>query len=1006
MSLQSILSFVAARLPSFDVGNPAALLALVPLVAVILYLAKTSRRGMRPQRAKAALCLRLGVVLLLVLALADLRVRTVADKLAVAFLVDVSDSVGAAANATALPVIRQALAAAPSGDEAAVVAFAGDAYVERPPSPGRDVPPLASNPPRGATDIAGALRLGLGLLPTDRARRIVVLSDGDENRGHAADEARVAAAAGVPVDYVMLGGDRGPEVLVRSVEAPGALREGDQFSIRVTLDSTVETDARLVLMTDGRLDEATGTGRTAPVQLHPGTNSVVLPHDPLPSGFHTFRVQVEPGQDTIAENNEGIAFTTITGKPRILMVEATKGEARFLTDALKAGGVDASVVPPTGLPADVAGMRAWDGVVLVNTPATSLSPQQMRSLKDYVQSFGGGLTIVGGDRSFVLGGYQRTPLEELSPIAMQRRGARAQSSVALELVIDTSGSMGDNVGGMTKMDLAKEAATGALDLLTDSDQLGIIAFEDKPRTVVDLAPLDNPDAARGQIRQMAPGGGTAIYPALEAAVDAMEPKDAKVKHIVLMTDGISPGGDYPGLAARMKAANITLSTIGIGNDADMNLLQNLADIGSGRFYDGTDPFSVPQVVVKETLEVARTAIVEEPFRPSVVGSSPMVDGIDPASLPALRGYMALSAKPASLVVMGTNQGDPLLAEWQYGLGEVVAWTSDAMNRWSSDWIEWPEFSRFWSQVVKRTVPARVDQNLQTTVQVEGDQAHVSVEALGDDHSFRNFLKTDATLLGPNGQRTDLSLAQVGPGRYETTAPAADPGAYLIQVVQHDPNAGDKVVAQQATGFVTSNSTEYWQLKPNRPLLEGLARSTGGHELAAPADAFAHDLQAPGAGRELWPPLTVLAILLFLADVAVRRLRISFAAVQPALERVRARLRPPRFQPSAVPTGATARLLAAKRAGALSASGLAGSSTAASTPTASLAARLAANRTAAARAASAPPAATPSSGTAVPPPRPTPPRPAPPPRQPTPAAAGSGGSTAARLLAAKQRARQN
>src|SRR5262249_22579468 len=197
----------------------------------------------------------------------------------------------------------------------------------------------------------------------------------------------------------------------------------------------------------------------------------------------------------------------------------------------------------------------------------------------------------------------------------------------------------------------------------------------------------------------------------------------------------------------------------------------------------------------------------------------MMDGIDPQSLPALRGYMALMPKPASLVVLGTSQGDPLLVEWQYGLGQVVAWTSDAVNRWSSDWIEWPEFSRFWSQVVKRTVPARVDQNVQTTVSLDGDRARMTVDALGDDRSFRNFLKTTATLLAPDASRAELRLDQSGPGRYEATTAVGQPGAYLLQVVQRDPKDG-KVVAQQATGFVTTASTEYWQLRPNQTLAAG------------------------------------------------------------------------------------------------------------------------------------------------------------------------------------------
>jgi hypothetical protein len=353
----------------------------------------------------------------------------------------------------------------------------------------------------------------------------------------------------------------------------------------------------------------------------------------------------------------------------------------------------------------------------------------------------------------------------------------------------------------------------------------------------------------------------------------------------------------------MQSAGITLSTIGIGNDADVSLLQQLADQGSGRYYEGSDPFQVPQILVKETLEVARTAIVEEPFRPGVVGSSPIMDGIDPRSLPVSRGYVSLTPKPASLVVLGTRQGDPLLAEWQYGLGQVVAWTSDGDNRWSADWVEWPEFSRFWSQAVKRTVPARVDQNLQTTVSVEGERARVTVESLGDDRSFRNFLRTTATLVAPSGAQRDLRLDQVGPGRYEAVAPLGPAGAYLLQVVQRgpanpgtDPNAGP-VLASQSTGFVTTASTEYWQLRPNRQLLESLAGATGGKELRAPSEAFLHNLKAPGAGRELWPWLTAAAVLLFLVDVAVRRLRISTAALQRAWAVVRARLALERARPA-------------------------------------------------------------------------------------------------------------
>ncbi|HEV8635629.1 MAG TPA: VWA domain-containing protein [Chloroflexota bacterium] len=1001
-----------------ELANPTGL-ALLALAPLFWLLARHSQRGMRPQRWRLALAARLGVLALLALALADPRLKLPADRLAVAFLIDVSDSMGSDAKADAARWVADALAEMPSGDEGAVVAFAADALVERTASPRRDLPPLRSDPAAGATDLSAALRVGLGLLPTDRARRAVLLSDGNENRGRALDEARLPAAAGVPIDFVAVGEARGLEASVRGLDAPGALRDGDAFTLRLTVESTVETSARVLLLTDGRLDTG-AAGTTAPVHLNAGVTNVVLPHDPLPPGFHTFRVQIEPSVDTVAENNEAIAFTVVSGRPRVLVVEGTADNGRFLVDALRAGGLDATAGPPNGLPTDVAQLRAYDAVVLVNVPAGVFAPAQLRTLKTYVQSFGGGLTLVGGDRSFALGGYQRTPLEEMSPLSMQRRGARALSSVGLVLVVDNSGSMGDNVGGMSKMDLAKEAALGALDLLASSDQLGLVGFDDRPRWLRDITELDDTETARRQIRQMAPSGGTAIYPALEAAHDALAPNQAKVKHVVLLTDGISPAGDYPRLIERMRAAGITLSTIAVGTDADVNLLQQLADMGSGRFYEGSDPFAVPQILVKETLEIARTAVVEEPFRPVVVGSSPILDGLAPNAFPALRGYVAVTPKPASLVVLGSRQGDAVLAEWQYGLGQVVAWTSDVENRWSADWVEWPEFSRFWSQVVKRTVPARVEQNLQTTVAVEGDRARITVDAIGDDRSFRNDLPTTATLLAPDGRQSELRLEQSGPGRYEALHPLGPPGAYLLQVVQRSPD-GAALVAQQSTGFVTGQSAEYRQLRPNRQLLQDLARATGGRELKSPADAFVHNLQAPGAGRELWPVLAALATVLFLLDVAVRRLRVSFSAIEDLLVAARARLLPARARPA---RGALAprmaQLLAAKR-------GASAASTSASTgPAAPAGARLAARRAEAMgsrasaprpsslrqgeraaasfplrvpgtrhpeRAPSAPP------GPVMATPRPSPAAPA------TPASdRPAAGSTASRLLAAKQRAR--
>lgn len=975
-------------------AQPAGLLLLL-MVPALLYLTLRSHRAMRARRMYTALGVRILLVMLLAMALAEPRLRGAADRLSVAFLVDLSDSVGGAAEDRALRFVADAIGTMPGGDRAAIVTFGREPLVERASSEARDITEFASVPDRSATDLAAALRVGLGVLPTDGARRLVVLSDGNENLGQAREEARVPASLRVPIDHVVLGEERGVEVALRSVEAPGALRGGDTFALRLNIDATVATSARVTLITDGRVDEG-AAGLTAPIPLQVGANGIVIPHDPLPPGFHTFRVQIEPVLDTVAENNDATAFTIVSGRARVLLVESVPGQAAFLRDALQAGGIETLVVAPNALPSDLATLRENDAVVLVNLPASDFSAPQIAALKNYVQTLGGGLVIVGGDRSLALGGYQRTPLEEISPLSMQRRGTRATSSVAMVLAIDVSGSMGESVGGMSKLDLAKEAASSTLELITQSDRLGIVVFDEQPRILRQLSELLDPEGAIREIRTMATGGGTAIYPALAVAHEQLQSSDSRVRHIVLLTDGISPAGDYEGLAERLRRDAITLSTIGIGNDADVTFLRDLAARGNGRFYEGSDAMELPQILVKETLEVARTAIVEEPFQPIIVGSSPILDGFAPASLPDLRGYVAVTPKPASLVVLGSRQGDAILAEWQYGLGQVIAWTSDVQNRWAADWIEWSEFSRFWSQVVKRAVPARIDHNVQASVAFAGAGARIEVDALHDDRSFRNDLTVRASLVPVTGSPHQIQLAQVGPGRYEAPAPIALDVPHLIQVAAYD--AAGNLVAAPTTGFTRGAAAEYAQLRPNPASLAALSAQTGGRLLTAPVEAFRHDLVAPGAGLDLRPWLLALAIPVFLADVAVRRLRVSFGAVERVLARIR--VLPTARVPVPLAQSKLAGLLASRTRGAKSPAGT------------RLASHLAgARRDRRAETRTAPPIAQDASARAIPR-RPTGriaagPAAAPPRRDPPSAPVTSGGaaptSTAARLLAAKRRA---
>ena len=762
-----------------DFTQPLALLLLLVLPAFWL-IDRVSRTHLPKQRRRLVLGVRIAVAALIIVGLAGPRIIGRADEQAVAFLVDVSDSVTPPMRERQLAFLRDATAAMSDRDRAAIIAFGSQSVMERPLSTARPISPIASIVDGGNTDIGGAIRLALATLPSTMSRKIVVISDGNENTGKAIEQARVSAAAGVPIQVVPLAQQAGPEVLVRQVETPAFVREGEKFTATINLESSQDTQARVHLLADGRLLASQD------VNLTQGSNNIVMPQEPLPTGFHLFRVQIEASADTYVQNNEGGSYTVVTGKPRVLLIESEGGETQFLAQALQSAGMEVDVRSTSTAVIDLPTLRGYESVVLANVPASDLSTSQMRAITSYVQNLGGGLVVVGGEQSYGVGRYNRTPLEEALPVRMDLRGRTLTASVALVLVIDASGSMAGGPGS-SKMDLAKEAASRATELLSEQDQLGVISFDDTPRWVVPTNFLEDPSLVQSQIGSIAPGGGTAIFPALEAAYNDIVTREAKVRHILLLTDGLSSGGDYDRLTAAMAQNGITLSTIAVGSDADFALMQRLANLGKGRYFEGNDPFEVPQMIVKDTQEVARAAIVEEPFRPSQVGASPILDGIDVSQMPPLLGYVSTTPKPTSQVLLVSNQMDPILSEWQYGLGHVVAWTSDVKNRWAQDMLTWPEFSHFWSQVVKRTIPVPVDRNLQVQITPEGSTARVTVDSVSDDKTYQNFMRTSATIVDPTNGQTQVTLPQIAPGRYETRIPIGAEGAYFLNIMQSDAN---------------------------------------------------------------------------------------------------------------------------------------------------------------------------------------------------------------------------
>ncbi len=845
----------------------------IPIVMV----GRRHMQSLGPGRQWLAIGLRCLVWLVLVLLLARLdRVQRHED-LALIAVLDRSQSIPRERQEEALDRLAQAVQNKPSQDRFALIDVAENASISSLPSLSTDLIRRNSSLQGYQTRLDAGIEMAMAMAPPDTPVRILLASEGNQTSGDLRRAAQVAATNGIPIDVLPLTYRHQHEVILKRLVCPARARPFETVSLRFVLESTGFATGKLRLFVNGRaVDLAPADANLArPVHLVAGINAVQVSLPVGDSGVYSYEAVFTPtlpDQDQITANNKATGMTLVSGPGRIVLVDTDGRSAQTLADHLRGGDMEIQVQEAASLPQDLARYLDVDALILVNVDSSALTFAQQDMLHRYVTDLGGGLIMVGGPKSFGAGGWIGSPVADVLPVDLDPPEKKQMPKGALVLVMDRSGSM----TGLKVM-MAKAAAMGAVRLLSRRDLTGTVLFDSQSQWLVPITEVGDKEAIIKALRTIGAGGGTVMGPAIKLALAGLKDVDVGVKHIILLSDGQT--SDAPvcaDLAQQLAESEITVSTVGIGSDINVDLMRYMAQVTHGRFYQVDDPARIPQIFVKEAQVVRRAMIVERTFVPQVeYGLSEILKGLG-GSFPPLDGYVLTASKGGlNQVILQSDQADPILAAGQAGLGRSVAFTSSADGRWAASWLQWSGFDSFWQQVIRWTAKPAQPTDVEVSTELLGTDVTVEAEVQDTDPSSR----VTGQILGPDLQAQSLALTPVGPGQYRGHFQAAVPGSYIVNVLHHTYSMAARPVSSVVS---VPFAPEFQDLHDNQPLLAEVAALTGGRVLHdPPGQENLFDLKGvkmPQTHIPLTNPLLFAFLVLFLLDVAVRRVALDLPAL--------------------------------------------------------------------------------------------------------------------------------
>lgn len=836
------------------------LLDLIILIIDFLIYAIRNRVG-----AGLDLYVRIGLILLIVLALTGFSMPGRKKKTATIFVVDMSGSslprLGDMEN-----YLRAVISGKPSGEKFGVVTFGRDAITDQFVSDD-ELLDVASKPEAGDTDIENAVRHAASMIPDDSIGRIVILTDGKETIGDVQNLQNLISDNNIEICARLFEDTVAKDVYIEYVDMPDKMASGDAYSMKITVYSSYPTDAVLKVWNKSEVQEEMN------VSLSTGENTFVIKGVAGEEAIEEKRVSVEAKDDEVSENNEVITASIVETPGNVLLVSGMKEDSTGFEALLKGLNVRVTVVSAANAPESLMELLNYKTVILDNAYYTDMPEQFIESLEKYVKDYGGGLICTGGKESYAPGGYRDTILEEMLPVNCLPKGIDEAPSLALVMVIDCSGSMMDSgqysdtgeAVGRSKIDVAVDAALEAVNNLSPKDYVGVLTFSDKFEWKQTIVKAEDKDKIKSTIEGIGIQGGTVIKPGLTEAAKEVSKVDAGVKHLILLTDGEGETKDFSDTVKYINDNNITMSTIAVGTDSDTELLENLARDCGGRYYYSDSSTDVPKIFVEEVYLSGTTYFKNGEFGISGSMSHDILSGLYQDGIANINAYIATTSKTESREIMSTSEEDPLLVCWQYGLGKTVAWTTNASGTWNEALAEMQDYAEMWKRILNYTsMESSIGKD---TLSVYRRRGKLELNYIASEYSEDTVVEGIYTT--PSGETRELMLTSDSPGSYTASFTPEGEGIYGMSIRRIE--NGETVASTTAIETIQF-SDEYRKDISNSGFMEFI--SSNGRILEDDTKVFTKLKIKDRSKKNITGLLITLSVLLLLVDIFIRRFDIA------------------------------------------------------------------------------------------------------------------------------------